>query len=67
MKYVSENIWIQTVFIFLTISGFISIFYPFTIQKGINEMDVKKISEKAIKEERRKRKANKRAQKNATL
>ena len=67
MKYVSENIWIQTVFIFLTISGFISIFYPFTIQKGINEMDVKKISEKAIKEERRKRKANKRARKNATL
>ena len=30
-------------------------------------MDVKKISEKAIKEERRKRKANKRARKNATL
>ncbi len=67
MKYVSENIWIQTVFIFLTISGFISIFYPFTIQKGINEKDVQKISENAIKEERRKRKANKRVRKNATF
>lgn len=67
MKYVSENIWIQTVFIFLTVSGFISIFYPFTIQKGINDDDVKRISEKAIEEERQKRKAYKRARKNASF
>ncbi|HHT9079646.1 TPA: hypothetical protein ACT5CJ_002436, partial [Flavobacterium psychrophilum] len=44
MKYISENIWIQTIIIFLTISGFINIFHPFTIRKELNVNDVESIS-----------------------
>ena len=34
MKYISENNWLQTIIIFITISGFINIFYPFTFQEN---------------------------------
>jgi hypothetical protein len=36
MKYISENLWLQTIFIFLAIAGLISIFYPFSIRKELN-------------------------------
>ena len=40
MKYISENLWLQTIFMFLTIAGLISIFYPFSIRKELNEKDI---------------------------
>ncbi|MDO5988953.1 hypothetical protein Q4Q39_16225 [Flavivirga amylovorans] len=40
MEYLSENLWIQTLFLFLAIAGLINIFYPFTIRKELNKKDV---------------------------
>jgi amino acid transporter len=40
LKYISENLWLQTIFMFLTVAGLISIFYPFSIRKELNEKDI---------------------------
>ncbi|UOK42107.1 MULTISPECIES: hypothetical protein [Flavobacterium] len=40
IKYISENLWLQTIFMFLTVAGLISIFYPFSIRKELNEKDI---------------------------
>jgi hypothetical protein len=37
MNYIAKSLVIQTFFIFLTVATLISIFYPFTIRKEINE------------------------------
>lgn len=56
MKYISESNWLQTIIIFLTISSFINIFYPFTINKQIDKKDIENIfddkteREKVLKE-----------------
>lgn len=53
MNYIAENIWIQTVIFFLTISSFINIFFPFTIKKELSIEDVKKIAENVIEEQKK--------------
>lgn len=40
IKYVSENLLLQTIFMFLTVAGLISIFYPFSIRKELSEKDI---------------------------
>ena len=50
LKYISENTWIQTFIIFLTISSFINIFIPFTIRKEISKGDIEKISKETIED-----------------
>lgn len=40
MTFISNNLWIQTIIICLTISSFINIFYPFTIRKELNKKDI---------------------------
>jgi len=40
MNFISNNLWIQTIVIFLTISSLINIFYPFTIRKELNKKDL---------------------------
>jgi len=52
MEYIAENNWLQTIIIFLTISSFINIFYPFTIKKQIDEKDIESIAKETIEEER---------------
>lgn len=63
LKYISENTWIQTVIIFLTISSFINIFIPFTIRKEISKEDIEEISKGTIEED----KINKEIEKNASF
>lgn len=49
---IAENTWIQTFFFFLTISGFISIFHPFSIRKEIGKDDIKEIAKETMEEEK---------------
>lgn len=55
MNWMSTNVYAHSIIIFLTLSGFINIFFPFTIQKPITEKDIKKIAaeiaEETIKQE----------------
>ena len=51
---IAENTWVQTFFFFLTISGFISIFHPFTIKKEINSEDMKALAREVLDEEKQK-------------
>ncbi|MCD0489958.1 hypothetical protein LPB86_17075 [Pedobacter sp. MC2016-14] len=50
---IAENTWVQTFFFFLTVSGFIGIFHPFTIRKELTEKDIKKMAKEVIEEEKR--------------
>jgi hypothetical protein len=52
MMYIAENNWIQTIIIFLTISSFINIFYPFTLKKQIDKRDIETIAKETLEEER---------------
>ena len=58
---IAENTWVQTFFFFLTISGFISIFHPFTIKKELTKDDIKELAKEVLEEEKQKEKARKRA------
>ena len=55
MNWMSTNVYAHTIIMFLTLSGFINIFFPFTIQKPITENDIKRtaaeIAEETIKQE----------------
>lgn len=44
IDFISKNLWCQTIIMFLTISSFINIFYPFALRKEINRRDIKDIS-----------------------
>jgi hypothetical protein len=50
MTFIGKNNLVQTIIIFLTLSSFINIFYPFTIQKPIGEPEIREII-KRVKEE----------------
>lgn len=49
---IAGNTWVQTFFFFLTISGFISIFHPFSIRKEIGKDDIKEIAKETMEEEK---------------
>lgn len=51
MIWISNNLLAQTIIIFLTLSGFINIFTPFTIQKEITKKDIEEISSEKIIEQ----------------
>ncbi|MDI6046464.1 hypothetical protein [Flavobacterium yafengii] len=53
MNWIANNLVAQTFIMFLTLSGFINIFTPFTIQKEITENDVAKIALKAIEKKKK--------------
>jgi len=40
MNFIANNLWVQTIVVFLTISSLINIFYPFTIRKELNKRDI---------------------------
>ncbi len=48
IEYIADNIWCQSIIMFLTISSFINIFTPFTLKKEIGLKDVENISSKAV-------------------
>ncbi len=48
MDLISKNLLAQTFILFLTLSGFINIFTPFTIQKEITKQDISEITSNQI-------------------
>lgn len=48
MDWISKNLLAQTFILFLTLSGFINIFTPFTIQKEITKQDIREITSNQI-------------------
>lgn len=59
MDWISKSLGAQSFIIFLTVSGFINIFYPFTIKKEISREDIAKISLDSIEEKKKKDEDNK--------
>lgn len=53
--FVDKNPLMKSFMFFLTLGGFIGIFFPFTLQKSIDEMDVRSIYEKKQKEDEQNR------------
>lgn len=53
MNWIANNLPAQTFIMFLTLSGFINIFTPFTIQKEITEKDIAEIALKAVEEKKK--------------
>lgn len=60
MNWIANSLFAQTVIIFLTLSGFINIFTPFTIQKEITEKDIADISLKNFEEKKKEDELNER-------
>jgi hypothetical protein len=67
LTWISNNLLAQTFIIFLTLSGFINIFTPFTIQKEITERDIEEISNSKIVEHQRTKEQNKRIREQASF
>jgi hypothetical protein len=63
IKLIADNTWIQTFFFFLTISGFIGIFQPFTIKKELEKEDIINIIRETQEEDKR----NEEIRRNATF
>ena len=61
LDYIADNNWVQTIIIFLTISSFINIFYPFTLKKQIEKNDIEEISKDVLEEEKQNEEIRKRA------
>ncbi len=55
INFTANNIWPQTVVFFITISGFINIFHPFTIKKELSEKEIKRISAEIYKKNEEKK------------
>lgn len=55
INFIANNIWAQTVIFFITISGFINIFHPFTIKKELSEKEIKRISAEIYKKNEEKK------------
>ena len=67
MTLIANNLLAQTIIIFLTLSGFINIFTPFTIQKEITKKDIEEISASKIIEQNKTEEQNKINRDRATL
>lgn len=55
INFIANNIWAQTIIFFITISGFINIFHPFTIKKELSEKEIKRISAEIYKKNEEKK------------
>lgn len=63
IKYIAENNFIQSIIIFLTVSSFINIFYPFTLKKQMEKKDIENITRETIEEDE----INKKIEKNSSF
>ena len=59
--WISNNLLAQTFIIFLTLSGFINIFTPFTIQKELTKDDMEEISKSKIIQQQKEESQNKKS------
>ena len=60
---IADNTWVQTLIFFITISGFINIFHPFSIRKEIDKNDIQNITKETLENE----KANEEIKRRATF
>lgn len=67
MNLIATNLLAQTIFIFLTLSGLINIFFPFTIRDEISEKDAITIVDKSYKLKKEEDENNKRIEDISTL
>lgn len=67
MTLIANSLLAQTIIIFLTLSGFINIFTPFTIQREITKKDIEEISASKIIEQNKTEEQNKINRDRATL
>jgi hypothetical protein len=67
MNWIANSLFAQAVIIFLTLSGFINIFTPFTIQKEITEKDIANISLKKFEEKKKEDERNEKIRKENTF
>lgn len=67
LTWISNSLLAQTIIMFLTLSGFINIFTPFTIQKEITKKDIETISTSKIIEQQKTEELNKRIREQASL
>ena len=67
VDFIATNLWCQTIIMFLTISSFINIFYPFAIRKELNQKDVVNISKDTIAKGKDEEIRNEEIRKRATL
>ncbi len=63
----SDNIIVQTVMLFLAISGFINIFFPFTIRNEISDKDAANISEIVYRKLKKEDEDNKKLQEESEI
>ena len=67
MNLISENLIVQTFFIFLTSVTLIGLFLPFTFRKLLTDKRVKQITSKEMEIHLRTEKENERIEKEASL
>ena len=60
MDWMNKNSYAHTFIMFLTLAGFINIFFPFTIQKPITQKDIIETAVKTIEEKKREDEENER-------
>ena len=58
---IADNTWVQTFIFFITISGFINIFHPFSIRKEIDKNDIQVITKKTLDNEKENEEIKRRA------
>ena len=67
MNWFANNLFAQTIMMFLTISGFINIFTPFSIQKEITRQEIAQKAVKTYEEQKQKDEDDEKARQRATL
>ena len=67
INFVATNIWCQTIIMFLTISSFINIFFPFSIRRELKEKDITNISKETYKKEKVEKEQNDRRERESTF
>lgn len=67
INFVASNIWCQTIIMFLTISSFINIFFPFSIRRELKEKDITSISKETYKREKEEKEQNDRIERQSTF
>lgn len=65
--YISNNMISKIATTFLSIGGFVSIFFPFTYKKGISANDITNISKETLKKENEENEKNERLNRQATF
>lgn len=67
INFIAQNLWCQTIIIFLTLASFINIFYPFSLRKELNKRDVVDISNDTFEKKKEEEKINAEIKRRATI